>query len=229
LNPCCADPKADPLFQLLAEQALSGAGGAPLVPGNNARIMKDAEGHFSLFLDAIGRARHSIFRELHIRRRSRRTRVLCSARRERPSRREGSRDLRLARKLSPAPVVLAAAREGRGEVRWFNPPDVSGPLAWFTRDHRKILVTDGQVAFVTGLCISSKWLGDRERGVEPWRDTGIAIGGPAVADIEAAFGQTWAATGAGLAQSELRPREEIAEAGDVALRVLPATPAVARL
>ena len=230
MNPCCPDPKADPLFRLLAEQALSRAGGAPLVPGNNARILKDAEEHFSLFLDAIGTARRTVFLENYIFADDRVGREFSAALEE--SARRGVKvrvicdwlgSFRLRRSFWQ-PLLRAG-----GEVRWFNPPDVSSPLAWFTRDHRKILVTDGQVAFVTGLCISSKWLGDRERGVEPWRDTGIAIRGPAVADIEAAFGQTWAATGVALAQSELTPSEEIAEAGHVALRVLPAVPAVARL
>jgi cardiolipin synthase len=116
-----------------------------------------------------------------------------------------------------------------GEVRWFNPPRFLSPFGWLSRDHRKMLAVDGRIGFVTGLCISEKWLGDPARGIAPWRDTGISVRGPAVADIERAFAQTWAATGARIPEAELMPAEAIAAAGDVALRVLPAVPSVAGL
>ena len=37
-----------------------------------------------------------------------------------------------------------------------------------------------------------------KRHIEPWRDTGVAIEGPAVADLDRAFAETWAAAGAEL-------------------------------
>src|SRR5205814_1110983 len=63
-------------------------------------------------------------------------------------------------------------REGGVEVRCFNPPRFDEPFGWFARDHRKSIVADGEVAFVTGLCIGRMWEGSPERGLEPWRDTG---------------------------------------------------------
>jgi cardiolipin synthase len=116
-----------------------------------------------------------------------------------------------------------------GEVRSFNPPRLASPFGWLARDHRKMLAVDGRIGFVTGLCVSRKWLGDPAKGIAPWRDTGIEVRGPGVAGIEQAFAQMWAAIGPPLAAEELTEPEEIAEAGDVALRVLPAVPNIAGL
>lgn len=74
------------------------------------------------------------------------------------------------------------------DVRCKNPPRFARPLGWVSRDHRRRNTIDGTIAFVTGLCLGRMWAGDSERHVEPWRDTGTEVRGPAVADIEAAFG-----------------------------------------
>jgi cardiolipin synthase len=84
------------------------------------------------------------------------------------------------------------------EVRAYNPPSAAHPLSWISRDHRKVLVVDGAVAFTGGLCIGHDWMGDPAQGIAPWRDTAIAIRGPAVADIAAAFADSWAAAGPAL-------------------------------
>ena len=81
------------------------------------------------------------------------------------------------------------------ETRAFNPPRLDSPFTWLTRDHRKMIGVDGQVAFVTGLCVGDQWTGNPARGLDPWRDTGIAIAGPAVADVEAAFADAWVQSG----------------------------------
>jgi cardiolipin synthase len=124
-----------------------------------------------------------------------------------------------------APLLAAG-----GEVRTFNPPRLDSPFGWLTRDHRKMIAVDGRIGFVTGLCVSRKWHGDPARGIEPWRDTGVEIRGPAVADIEQAFAQVWAATGAPLAPGELASGEQAPpREGDVALRVLASQPNIAGL
>ena len=56
-------------------------------------------------------------------------------------------------------------REGGVDVRCYNPPRLDQPLGWIGRDHRKCLVVDGQVAFVTGLCVGRMWEGAPERGL----------------------------------------------------------------
>jgi cardiolipin synthase len=92
-----------------------------------------------------------------------------------------------------------------------------------------MLAVDGRIGFVTGLCVGRMWAGDPARGIEPWRDTGLEVRGPAVADIEHAFAQVWAATGDPLPESELHRRNAIATQGDVSLRVVASAPGTAGL
>jgi cardiolipin synthase len=79
------------------------------------------------------------------------------------------------------------------QLQCYNPPHISDPLSWISRDHRKVLVADGEVAFTGGLCIGQDWMGDPARNIPPWRDTAIEIRGPAVAHIAAAFQDSWEA------------------------------------
>jgi cardiolipin synthase len=119
-------------------------------------------------------------------------------------------------------------RESGVEVRCFNPPRLDQPLGWIARDHRKCLVVDGEVAFVTGLCVGSMWEGDPERGIAGWRDTGVELRGPAVQEVAGAFAETWAASG-----GQPLPREDAAQvspvAGGVNVRVVASTPGTAGL
>jgi len=115
-----------------------------------------------------------------------------------------------------------------GEIRVYNRPRLDQPLGWLYRDHRKLIAVDDTVGFVTGLCIGKAWVGDPARGVEPWRDTGIEIRGPAVADLVDAFADSWAAAGDPLPDAE-RTSAAPSPAGEVALRVVAGTPNTAGL
>ncbi|MBU6249331.1 MAG: cardiolipin synthase B, partial [Xanthomonadaceae bacterium] len=94
------------------------------------------------------------------------------------------------------------------------------------RDHRKVLVVDGELGFLSGVCISEKWLGDAARGVAPWRDTGVSLRGPAVAEVEAAFARSWQGSGGML---PVWSRAVPEAAGQVALRVIATEPSTAGL
>jgi len=113
------------------------------------------------------------------------------------------------------------------DVRCFNPPRPGSPLAWMSRDHRKMIGIDGRVAFVTGLCVGQEWAGDPARGIEAWRDTGVMIEGPAVADIESAFSETWAAAGAPLPAHEIPAVSDPLPGESVTLRVIAGSPRLA--
>ena len=58
------------------------------------------------------------------------------------------------------------------------------------RNHRKIVVVDGEQAFIGGLNVSDQYLGLKPP-MSPWRDTHIQIRGPAVASIQLAFIEDW--------------------------------------
>src|SRR5262249_7136547 len=118
-------------------------------------------------------------------------------------------------------------RAGGVEVRCYNPPRFDRPLGWLSRDHRKTITVDSEVAFVAGLCIGQAWVGEPERHVDPWRDTGIEVHGPAVADIEAAFAEAWATTGPPLPPGEIGPAPPAAS--EVPLLVVATIPDTAGL
>jgi cardiolipin synthase len=120
-------------------------------------------------------------------------------------------------------------RMGGVDVRCYNPPRADSPFGWVSRDHRKMLAIDGQVGFVTGLCIGRLWLGDHEHGIDPWRDTGVEVRGPAVADIERAFADVWAMMGEEVPPHELASRDSLQPAGETALRVVATVPNTAGL
>lgn len=73
------------------------------------------------------------------------------------------------------------------------------PLHWYNwsrinnRTHRKLLVVDGRIGFTGGVGIADAWSGDA--GVKDhWRDSHYKIEGPAVAQMQAAFGDNWIKT-----------------------------------
>jgi cardiolipin synthase len=58
------------------------------------------------------------------------------------------------------------------------------------RNHRKILVVDGETAFVGGLNIGDEYLGKNPR-LSPWRDTHIMMQGPTVQCLQSSFLRDW--------------------------------------
>jgi cardiolipin synthase len=58
------------------------------------------------------------------------------------------------------------------------------------RNHRKIMVIDGQIGFVGGLNVGDEYLGKVTR-FGFWRDTHLRIEGPAVSDLQRVFCEDW--------------------------------------
>ncbi|QWT18810.1 cardiolipin synthase [Bacillus sp. NP157] len=58
------------------------------------------------------------------------------------------------------------------------------------RNHRKVLVVDGERGFVGGLNAGDEYLGLKPP-LAPWRDTHMQIEGPAVADLQRVFAEDW--------------------------------------
>jgi cardiolipin synthase len=108
------------------------------------------------------------------------------------------------------------------EVRCFNPPSLFRPLQLLTRDHRKLVVTDGGQAVVGGLCIGDEWAGDPVKGIPPWRDTAVLIEGPASQALDLAFQKVWALTGRPLPEDE--HAEDVSAAGEASVRVVIGVP-----
>ncbi len=111
-----------------------------------------------------------------------------------------------------------------------NPLKLVGPWEPNNRDHRKLLVVDGQVAFTGGVNISSAYANSsffRSKAASAdtvgWRDTHIRIEGPAVAALQWEFLTNWATQLAPeLSDGNFFP--PLANAGDKLVRVLASTP-----
>jgi len=218
-------------LRLLAEQALSRTAGAPLLGGNAIRLLRDAEENYPAWLAAIAGARQSVMFENYIVHDDAIGQQFADALLEAAGR--GARVrvlydwlgcLRTARR-----GFWERLRQGGVEVRAFNPPSLDSPFGWVSRNHRKSLSVDSELAFVSGLCVGQVWAGDPERGTAAWRDTGVEVRGPAVAEIAKAFARAWAAAGEPIPEDELPDADTILPAGEATLRVLASMPQVAGL
>ncbi|MBU4609014.1 cardiolipin synthase [Achromobacter sp. GG226] len=193
---------------LRVEEAVAGA---PLTAGNRVEILDDGPRTYESMYKAIRQARHYIHLETYIF--------------------EGDEvGLRLAKLLADKRaegVAVAVMVDGIGtigtptalfdtmreagiQIVVFNPvnPLAARTAAWSLnkRNHRKILVVDGQVGFTGGINISGVYASSsgggsgkaaRENAAQsgsdepPWRDTHVRIEGPAVAQLETVFLSGW--------------------------------------
>lgn len=214
----------------LGDQLFSRTAGAPLVRGNAVRLLRDAAANYPAWLAAINAAQRSVHFETY------------SVHDDDTGRRFAAALLAKAAEGVPVRLVydwfgsLGKApagfwrrlRNGGVDVRCYNRPRLDQPLGWVGRDHRKCVLVDGEVAFVTGLCVGAMWEGSPTRGIAGWRDTGVEVRGPAVAEVSQAFADTWAATGPPLPAAELA-RTDLTPHGEADLRVVAATPGTAGL
>jgi cardiolipin synthase len=210
--------------RILADQAFSRTAGAALVHGNRVDILRDARENYPAWTAAMEQARRTIHFECYI--------IHDDA--------VGKRfaDLLIAKAAEGVRVRVVydwlggwqtgrrfwrRLREGGVEVRCFNPPRIDDPLGMLARDHRKCVVVDARVAFVFGLCVGRQWEGYPEKGLAGWRDTGVEIRGPGVADVAQAFAETWSACGGTLPPADLAAEGGLAAQGDIALRLVATT------
>lgn len=209
--------------RVLAAQALDRATGVEPIAGNDVELLIDGQAHFDAWLAAIRAARRSIFLENYIIRDDDVGRTFIAALAEKAAQgvcvaviRDWLGCLAYTNTALWGPLVDAG-----GQVRVYNPPRLDSPFGWLGRDHRKLLVVDGEIGFVSGVCVSQKWLGDPARGIAPWRDTGVAIRGPACAELESAFKTAWAKLGTAISVENAEPPPR----GNVDVRVIATEPA----
>ena len=191
------------------------------------RLLLDAAENYPAWLAAIRDAKSTVFFENYIIRDDRTGALFRDALAERAQAGVKVRvmqdwlgSLGIGRKFW-APLVSAG-----GIIRTHNPARWDSPLAWMSRDHRKSLVVDGHIGFVSGLCVSDVWLGDPARNIDPWRDTGVELRGPVCADLVRAFAQVWDENGRPLS-ADLIEVPQVFPAGETAVRVLATAPNLA--
>lgn len=216
--------KSAPDFDL-TDRAFARASGSLPIAGNAVRLLLDARENFPAWLAAIRAAERSILFESYIFADDAIGHEFADALAEKA--RAGMRVRVIADWLGSigSGPIWERLRAAGAEVRVFNPPHLASPLGWVTRNHRKTIVVDGRIGYVSGLCVSAKWVGKPERKLEPWRDTGVEIIGPAVRELAGAFAQVWAACPGGSLDSDLGALAPASpSAGNVRLRVIAGIP-----
>jgi len=122
-------------------------------------------------------------------------------------------------------------RDGGIQVVGFNPInplEVRGKWGLTHRDHRKILIADGKVAIIGGINISTDYRSSplrreqNEKAPIHWRDTDIQIEGPAVAEFQKLFLDTWLKQ-KGPKLSERNYFPDLKEEGNALVRVVGST------
>lgn len=197
----------DPAVEALVN-AVRSASSAPLTAGNEVRPLIDGPQTFAAIEEAVKAATHHVHVETFIydddalgqqfaqllaakRRQGVEVRVLYDS--------VGS--------METDPKFFDTLRRDGIEVREFRPMNpAKTPLIWKiqNRDHRKILVVDGRIAFTGGINVSGTYSSSSsskpgpDRGIEDgWRDTHIQIKGPAVAQLQELFIENWERAGEG--------------------------------
>ncbi len=224
-------PVSRPMERLAAEQLFSRVAGTAPVQGA-VRLLRDGAENYAAWLDAIAAARRSIHFENYIFRGDaigQRFAAALSAKA-----REGVAVRVLydwMGSFSQVPRGFWRDLRAAGvEVRCFNRPRLDSPFGWLSRNHRKTVSVDGEIGFVAGLCVGDEWVGDPARRRPAWRDTGIAIQGPALADLDAAFDESWSHAGGQPPDPAASPPDPAPDAdaqaqpGQVTLRVIASKP-----
>jgi phosphatidylserine/phosphatidylglycerophosphate/cardiolipin synthase-like enzyme len=159
--------------------------------GNQFRLLNDGDRFFPEMLAAIGRARHSVQLEMYLFSSGQVADRFIAALREAAARGVavflllddfGARGLHQAeRRRLQHPCI---------QVVWHNPLRFGNFRRYLARDHRKLLLVDGELAFTGGLGISDEF-DPPLPGARRWRDTVVEIRGPVVADWCRLFSDTW--------------------------------------
>jgi cardiolipin synthase len=109
-----------------------------------------------------------------------------------------------------AKQVAPRLREIGCEARVFRPLLVRNLLE---RNHRKLVVIDGRIAYLGGFGVRDEWRSKRRRFfgrahrrfANEWRDDNIRLSGPVVNDVQRAFAQNWQEAGGALLPQEDLP------------------------
>lgn len=188
----------------VVDRALDRAAGGRPIPGNRLTLLFDGPEIFPAMLERIARATRRIHLDSYIIRSDATGRMFAAALAERA--RAGVKVRILTDwlgSLTTRRSFWRSLRRAGASVRFFNPPALLRIRNNLTRDHRKLLVVDGATAITGGHCLGNEWSGDPKSRRQPWRDTAVAVDGPAAAVFDRAFAVPWRAIGAPLEESEL--------------------------
>jgi cardiolipin synthase len=190
---------------IAVEEALAGN---PLSTGNKVVLLEDGTKTYADMLAAIRGARQSLHMETYIFDDDDVGRQFAAVLLERAKAGVKVKLLYDAvGSMKTPPEFFKALENGGIAVEKFNPLGptglLKGPVELNHRDHRKLTIVDGHIAYLGGINISAVYSRGRS-GSGPaterdppfqeraWRDTQVRIEGPVVADLQRAFLKQWA-------------------------------------
>lgn len=167
--------------------------GAHFTDDNQVTLLwKDQESFQSIF-DALRRAGHLICLEFYIFRDDETGRELAHILKQKAS--EGVQVYILYDHFGSLFTPLKFWKELRNagiHIRASRPFKWTSPFHYVHRNHRKLIIIDGEIAFTGGLNIANEYRGyhrfTKEKG---WRDTGIFLEGPIAAKLLEEFMKSW--------------------------------------
>ena len=164
----------------------------PLVPGNRIEPLVNGDEAYPAMLEAIAGARRSIALSTYIFDRDEVglafARVLGEARRRGVAVRvliDGT-----GLRYSWPSILGALRREGVRHARFLPPLPIGRLFSLNLRNHRKILVVDGETGFTGGMNIRvGHWL--KKNPARPVQDLQFRVTGPVVAQLQEVFADDW--------------------------------------
>lgn len=195
----------------------------PMVGGNKLNLLIDGRKTFNAIFNAIEQAEHTLLIQFYIVRNDHLGRRL--------------KDL-LIKKINQgvevyfiydeigsyflSPIYVRELRQAGANIFPFATTlgRISNPFQLNFRNHRKIVVIDGNTAFVGGHNVGDEYLGENpKRG--PWRDTHLMLEGPIVKGIQLAFLMDWHWVSGNIPNF---PWEEVSAPGGVECLCIPSGP-----
>lgn len=169
--------------------------GVPITDHNQVKLLKNGKAKFADMFDAIAQAKHHIHLEYFNFRNDSIASVLFGLLAQKAAEGVEVRALfdAFGNMSNNQPLKNKHLKEIRArgiEIYKFDPirfPYVNHVLK---RDHRKIVVIDGKVAYTGGMNVADYYLNGTPQ-VGSWRDMHMSIEGPAVNDLQRIFLKTW--------------------------------------
>jgi cardiolipin synthase len=225
------NPEQAAITKEFVDDTITRVTGARLIAGNDVRLLVDATENYPAWLEAIANAERRILFESYIIHEDEQGELFAEALIKKA--RSGVEVKLIYDWLGGVGATSRSywrrLRQNGVEVRCYNPPKFADPLGFFSRDHRKSMVVDGKTAFVSGLCVGKDWVGNKEKNIEPWRDTGVGIVGPAAKDVEEAFAEVWATMGTPLDISADNGHHVKKQPDGIGIRVVQSVPSAAHI
>ncbi len=207
-----------------AARAGVGLAKIPILSGNDAELLIDGEATFASMFEGIDRAREYILVQFYIVHddelgRELQSRLIAKAR-------EGVRVFFLYDEVGSHDLSKSYKQElGAAGVQLCDFHSRKGPRNRFQinfRNHRKIVVVDGKVAWVGGHNVGDEYLG-KDPKMGAWRDTHAKIEGPAVMAVQLSFVEDWHWAADAVPEVSWQPQP--VDTGDIDVLVVPSGPA----